>query len=140
MSELSYACCIRRAWACNNNPKSPASIALHSDSILTAAQLKLIALGTEKTSSVNSSYIMYCIPIRTAHTESVHDLITCELMLINNVLQLIEENLRDLHSELKQKLHAKYKLGMSNQGSWYYQSWKALQPHRDRKHSDTSAT
>ena len=46
------------------------------------------------------------------------------------------ESLRDLHSSLSQKLHAKYKLGSSNQYSIYFQLRKTLQPYRDQNHSD----
>ena len=46
------------------------------------------------------------------------------------------ESLRDLHTSLSQKLHAKYKLGTSNQDSIYFQLWKNLQPYRDQTHSD----
>ena len=46
------------------------------------------------------------------------------------------ESLRDLHSCLSQRLHAKYKLGSSNQDSIYFQLWKSLQPYRDQNHGD----
>ena len=42
------------------------------------------------------------------------------------------ESLRDLHTNLSQKVHAKYKLGSSNQDSIYFQLWKKLQPYRDQ--------
>ena len=50
------------------------------------------------------------------------------------------ESLRDLHNNLSQKVHAKYKLGSSNQDSIYFQLWKNLQPYRDQKHSDKFRT
>ena len=46
------------------------------------------------------------------------------------------ESLKDLHSCLSQRLHAKYKLGSSNHDSIYFQLWKSLQPYRDQNHSD----
>ena len=50
------------------------------------------------------------------------------------------ESLRDLHTSLSQNLHAKYKLGSSNQDSIYFQLWKHLQPYRDQSHSDKFRT
>ena len=50
------------------------------------------------------------------------------------------ESLRDLHSSLSQKVHAKYKLGCSNQDSVYFQLWKNIQPYRYQNHSDKFCT
>ena len=50
------------------------------------------------------------------------------------------EPLRDLHDDLKQQMHAKHRLGQSNQESIYYKAWKAVLPYRDPKHSDSFRT
>ena len=50
------------------------------------------------------------------------------------------ESLRDAHSNLSQKVHAKYKLGSPNQDSIYFQLWKHLQPYRIQNHSDKFRT
>ena len=49
---------------------------------------------------------------------------------------LQKKYVRDLNDALKQSVHDKHKLGMSNQRSVYFQAWKKVQPHRVMKHSD----
>ncbi len=44
--------------------------------------------------------------------------------------------LRDLDDSLRKALHAKHKLGQSNQNSLYFQLWDKVQPFRVRPHSD----
>ena len=46
------------------------------------------------------------------------------------------EYIRDLHTDLKQHIHNKHKLGQSKQETYYYQTWKSVLPYRDSKHSD----
>ena len=50
------------------------------------------------------------------------------------------EHIRGLHTDLKQQLHDKHKLGQSNQESEWYQLWKNVLPYRDNKHSDYRQT
>ena len=44
--------------------------------------------------------------------------------------------LRDLYNSLRKALHAKHKVGQSNQNSLYFQMWDKVQPLRVRPHSD----